>query len=115
MMTQKIWLSSEFRVSVCTKCGTVYAVLQNFIDERQDDHNTFYCPNGHGQHFPQMSDEEKLKEQLKHCQMDRDFWLEGHDAAVEKQKALKRSRGSLRGVITKMKKTNLMDCSVGKH
>ena len=103
-MEQKIWLSSEFRVSVCTQCGTVYAVLQQYINERRDDHKTFYCPNGHGQHFPQMSDEEKLQEQLKHCQADRDFWQDGHDIAVKRQAALKRSRSSLRGVITRMKK-----------
>jgi hypothetical protein len=52
-----------------------------------------------------MSDEEKLKQQLKHCQADRDFWMDGRDAAVERQMALKRSRSSLKGVITKMKKT----------
>ena len=98
-----IILSSEFEVLTCT-CGATHALPEGFLSERRDDHKTFYCPNGHRRHYPQMSDEEKLKKQLKHCQADRDFWMDGHDNAVEKQMALKRSRGSLRGVITRMKK-----------
>lgn len=101
-----IMLSSEFEVLVCT-CGATHALPQEFLSERQDDHKTFYCPNGCKRHYPQMSDEERLKQQLKHCRADRDFWEDGHNAAVEKQMALKRSRGSLRGVITRMKKAAL--------
>ena len=98
-----IMLSSEFEVLTCS-CGATYALPKSFLSERRDDHETFYCPNGHRRHYPQMSDEEKLQQQLEHCQADRDFWEDGHNAAVEKQMALKRSRGSLRGVITRMKK-----------
>lgn len=98
-----IMLSSEFEVLTCT-CGATYALPEDFLAQRRDDHNTFYCPNGHRRHYPQKSDEEKLQEQLKHCQVDRDFWMDGHDTAVERQAALKRSRSSLRGVITRMKK-----------
>jgi len=98
-----IMLSSEFEVMTCT-CGITYALPKSFVQKKRDDHSTFYCPNGHRRHFPQMSDEEKLQEQLKHCQADRDFWMDGHDTAVKRQAALKRSRGALRGVITRMKK-----------
>ena len=99
----KIILSSEFEVMTCS-CGATYALPKSFVQERQDDHKTFYCPNGCRGHFPQMSDEEKLQKQLEHCQADRDFWHDGRNAAVKKQMALKRSRSSLKGVITKMKK-----------
>ena len=102
-----IMLSSEFEVHACNYCGVAYALTVDFVEHRQDDHKTFYCPNGHRLHFPQMSDEEKLQQQLEHCQADRDFWEDGHNAAVEKQMALKRSRGSLRGVITRMKRAAL--------
>lgn len=98
-----IMLSSEFEVLTCT-CGVTYALPKEFITNRKDDHETFYCPNGDRRYYPQKSDEEKLKEQLKHCRADRDFWQDGHDTAVERQAALKRSRSSLRGVITRMKK-----------
>lgn len=103
-MNQTIYLSSEFSVRICGECGTVYAVPQIFIDERQNDHKAFYCPNGHERYFPQKSDEEKLKDQLTHCRADRDFWQNGHNMEQNKRQSVERSRNALKGVITKMKK-----------
>ena len=98
-----IVLSSAFEVFTCS-CGATYALPERFVEERRDDHETFYCPNGHRRHYPQMSDEEKLQKQLEHCQADRDFWQDGHNDEQERRKAIERSRSSLKGVITKMKR-----------
>ena len=103
-MNQRIWLSSEFEIEVCINCGIVFAVVKKYIDKRRKDHRTFYCPNGHGQHYSQMSKEEQLKDQLKHCQLDRDFWLDEHGREQEKRTSVERSRSSLRGAFTKLKK-----------
>ena len=99
----EIILSSEFEVMTCS-CGATYALPKSFVQERRDDHKTFFCPNGDSRHFPQMSDEEKLQKQLEHCQSDRDFWQDGHNDEQERRRAVERSRSSLRGVITKMRK-----------
>lgn len=98
-----IVLSSEFEVLTCS-CGATYALPKDFLAQRRDDHNAFYCPNGHRRHYPQMSDEEKLKKQLEHCQMDRDFWQDGHSDERNRRRGVERSRAALKGVITKMKK-----------
>ena len=104
MSNQQIYLSSQFVIHNCLTCNLTWAMTRDYDEARLKDHKSFYCPNGHAQQYLIKSDEEKLKEQLKHCRADRDFWEDGHDTAVERQAALKRSRSSLRGVITRMKK-----------
>ena len=99
----KIWLSSMFEVEDCVACGVTFAMTTDYANKKKKDHRTFYCPNGHRQHYAEQSDEEKLKDALKHCKLDRDFWLESHGKEQEKRKAVERSRGSYKGQITKLK------------
>jgi len=96
-MNQKIWLSSEFVIETCANCGLVFAMLKSHRDKRLKDHKSFFCPNGHGQHYIGKSEEEKLKDELAICRV-------RHDSEQEKRKATERSRNALRGVITKMKR-----------
>lgn len=51
----------EFASCCCSACGTNYYVPENWQSKRRQDHARFYCPNGHGQHFPQETDAEKYK------------------------------------------------------
>ena len=103
-MNQIIYLSSEFVTETCCNCGLVFAMLKDYKKERLKDHKSFCCPAGHSQHYVSKSDEEKLKEELTHCQADRDFWMDGHDMEKDKRKSVERSRSSFKGVITKMRK-----------
>src|SRR5512139_1849692 len=48
----------------CSECGVPFALSKSYVQRRQDDHATFYCPNGHAQHCPGMNREERLAEQL---------------------------------------------------
>ena len=43
----------------------MWATTKVFESERRNDHKTFYCPNGCPRHYPQESDKERLKRQLK--------------------------------------------------
>jgi hypothetical protein len=52
-------------VRTCSECGISYAIPESFVEQRRKDHKTFYCPNGHGRHFPQQSDEEILKDKIR--------------------------------------------------
>lgn len=55
--------SHEFVVLTCcnTDCGISFCVPQWWHKGKRDNHSWWYCPNGHHQHFPQDSDEEKLR------------------------------------------------------
>ncbi len=103
-MVQKIYLSSQFMIETCIKCGIVWAMLGDYISQKRNDHKVFYCPNGHGQHYLQKSDTEKLQEQLKHCRTDIDFWKSGYAAKADNLKTVKRSRGAYKAQVTKLKK-----------
>jgi hypothetical protein len=51
-------------VGGCCECGTPMILEREFHRNRKSDHKNFYCPNGHPQHFPQKTEEEKLREAL---------------------------------------------------
>lgn len=41
----------EFEELVCIVCGTTYYIQEELDDLRREDGKSFYCPNGHGQHY----------------------------------------------------------------
>lgn len=94
----RILLDVEFVIEVCCneECGMTWAVPTEFHKSRRNDHRDFYCPNGHGQHYPQKSKEEILRENLSCCRIDRNEWR-------NEAKALERSRRSLKGHVTRLK------------
>ncbi|MCR1785334.1 hypothetical protein KVF89_22530 [Nocardioides carbamazepini] len=48
----------------CANCSIDFGIGAVFQRRRRDDHETFYCPNGHGNHYPGPSDAEKERERL---------------------------------------------------
>lgn len=52
------------RISCC-ECGLVFAFDENYVNRFKKSHKFFYCPNGHAQHFPQKTEEDKLRGQVK--------------------------------------------------
>ncbi len=54
----------ESEVCTCSECGIEYRVPGNWYRSRRDDHASFWCPNGHEQHFSGKSDKEKLSSRL---------------------------------------------------
>ena len=91
-------LDVEFVVITCCRegCGIVWAIPAHYKAERKNDHELFYCPNGHGQHYPQQSREEKLAGELKWCRRRR-------DNLSDEVTTLKHSRRSYMGHVTRLK------------
>ena len=48
----------------CCDCGMAFAMTNDFYERRRKDHDDFYCPSGHGQHYTGKTEEQKLKERL---------------------------------------------------
>lgn len=46
--TTKTTVSDEVVTIQCGKCGTYFGMQKSLRDRRVADHETFYCPNGHG-------------------------------------------------------------------
>lgn len=49
---------------ICYKCGTVFGMSDVVYKLRKDDHNTFWCPNGHQQCFSGKTTKDKAIDQL---------------------------------------------------
>ena len=99
-----MWLEAEFSVRTCGDCGTVFALLDGFVEELRKNHKVFYCPNGHGRHFPQMSREEELREKVEHCQSEITIWKDHAEYVEEERDTARRSRAAYKGMITKLSK-----------
>ncbi len=51
----------EFYVEHCCNCRMPFAMTMDLQRARRDDHKSFYCPQGHGQHYTGPSEAEKLR------------------------------------------------------
>lgn len=102
----KVWLSSEFEIEVCIKCEVTFALTVEYAQHRRRDHKSFRCPNGHSQYYPQKSDVENLKEQVKHCKADAAFWQNSYGDKDARLEEVQRSRSAYKGHITRIKKAS---------
>ncbi len=48
----------------CCSCDIAFSVPANWNRERMDDHESFFCPNGHKQSYQGQSEAEKLRDEL---------------------------------------------------
>jgi hypothetical protein len=62
MTSYTINTTTTLRTVECSACHTVFAMTSDLMQQRIDDHKTFYCPLGHGQVFTGRSESEKLRE-----------------------------------------------------
>lgn len=81
----------------CYKCGVAFGVPAYFKEQRIKDRHSFYCPNGHGQHFIGKTEEQRLREQLE-TERQRSEWNRRKAERIERQ------RRALKGQVTKIKK-----------
>lgn len=55
---------TEFVTEQCCHCGISFAMTADLYRRRLNDHNKFYCPNGHAQHYSGKTEAQKLRDQL---------------------------------------------------
>lgn len=55
----------EMRLCNCATCGVSFAFPVAVAKRREDDHQGFYCPNGHTNYYPQKSDAQILRDKLR--------------------------------------------------
>ena len=70
----------------------------------RDNHQTFYCYNGHTQYFPHESDEEKLKKSLANAKKRLEWAEQGAKLARQREDKAKRQTAAYKGIVTKTKK-----------
>jgi len=82
---------------VCCNCGVAFAMPLDMQERRKKDHQDFFCPVGHQQHYLEEHETEKLKKQVENLTK-REQWAqqEAKKANEEANKA-KQSLKALRG------------------
>lgn len=58
----------NFEVEHCCNCGIAFAMTADFRRRRLEDHKSFYCPSGHGQHYAGKTEAQKLRDELERKQ-----------------------------------------------
>jgi len=79
----------------CCICHIIWAITKDYKNDKKNSHNWFYCPNGHKQHYPQESREERLQrllDQEQNCCI----------AAREEANSMELSLRAYKDVVTKI-------------
>jgi hypothetical protein len=102
------FLSHQFESVECYKCHVVFAMTKEMDDQRRKDRGTFYCPNGHAQHYSGKSDEQKKIDELT-LQLQRKVQNEAYLSDQVNNERKKREHANnrvraMKGQVTKIKK-----------
>jgi len=88
-------IATKFEVEECCNCGVLFAMTKSFKNRKRNDHKSFYCPEGHGQHYTGKSDLEKLQEVLRREELERQQAEEMLKAECKAHKATKKKKSQL--------------------
>lgn len=54
----------ELSTEVCCNCGMLFAMPSDYQRRRRNDHESFFCPSGHRQHYTGKTEAQKLRDQI---------------------------------------------------
>lgn len=97
MTTGTLQIVETYNVHCCASCGVSYALTDAYETRRRDDHERFYCPNGHGQSYPQKNEAEKQRERAERLERQ----LANRDETLRIERA---SHSATKGQLTKTRK-----------
>lgn len=94
----------ELVTEECITCGVLFAIPTKLQDKLIENHQEFYCPNGHGQHYAEKTQLEKevehLSTSLDTCRILKDDY--------QKESKLKDYQARYwKGRVTKMRKAGI--------
>lgn len=102
-MTTVITLETTLELITCVRCGVAFAAPADLLSRRRENHESFYCPNGHSLSFPSQSDAEKAQaEAAKYKKL----WRQEQAyaaGAIEERNAAQRSLKATRAAHTRTK------------
>lgn len=92
----------------CSECGAVFGLESSFERGLRESHATFYCPNGHRQHFPGQTEKERriaeLERTTKSLISSRDLWSGQARTAQQEAEHERRRVNGYKGIVARTKK-----------
>jgi hypothetical protein len=91
-------VTTKLYVLECARCGVVYGIPDDLDNRARANRDiSFYCPNGHTQHYPGLTAEEKANRRAKEA--------EARATALRDQlQAAERSKAAIKGHLTRARK-----------
>ena len=91
-------------VEECCNCHMAFAMTTQFVRARRKDHNSFYCPAGHSQHYYGKSEETKLRNRLADTQEEVNRERGMRVDAEHKTKTVAHQRNAFKGHLKRTKR-----------
>lgn len=77
---------------ICCSCAVQFAMPREMYERRRRDHQMFYCPAGHAQHYTSKSNEEELRDELEREKRRHEFTRNARDVQQRRAEAIERRR-----------------------
>jgi hypothetical protein len=101
MTTSTLWITLT-HIS-CYKCGVVFGIPANLNAELLNNHESFWCPNGHSQHYLGKTEAQKQRERAEMAEQRAERAEASRRAAWDQAEAAERRRRAAKGQLTKVK------------
>jgi len=88
----------------CCVCGISFGLPKHYADARQEDHRTFYCPNGHNLAWSHQSEAEKAKAEAERLRGELAAARQDAKYQRERREAEQRRVIAFKGQLTRVKK-----------
>lgn len=103
-MSETVYDSLVLEVHECGKCHVRFAMPAAMVAQRREDHETFWCPNGHPRAFLGKTKAQKLQEELDLQKRETEWARSAQNRLRQEKEATERRLAATKGVVTKMKK-----------
>lgn len=87
----------------CCNCGVLFAMEYWRTKRLQENHQTFYCPNGHGQSYTGPTEADRLKGQLEAARSLAVREADRRREAEARTEAERRSSAAYKGHVTRIR------------
>jgi len=96
-------VESVIHIIECAGCSIDFGIGDDFMKRRREDHQVFYCPNGHPNVYRGDNEAEKLRKQVE--QLERQKKWAREDAKYQRERRIKaeRQRAAAKGQVTKIR------------
>lgn len=95
---QTITVGINLITETCCSCGVLFAMSEELYNRKQSQRGeTFYCPNGHGQHYTGESDKARAERLAKALEREQ-------QARGDEQREATRLIAAQKGQVTKLRK-----------
>lgn len=93
-------VTTELVVEECCNCGCQFAMESRFASKRREDHEWWYCPAGHAQHYTAKTQAEKERDEARTALARARESLAFESARAERERA---SHIATKGQLTKLR------------